>query len=199
MGPMSILPRLPRIVRRVYQTVDAALAAAPDAVVVIDSPEFTHRSQNAFATRAAHSDHRITSPECLGLASGARQAHASLRRPRPGIAPLRAGCARVPRRAVLHYVGHPLIEKLDEIRNADAAALARRLGLAPEVPVVLVLPGSRTSEVERLIDVFGEAVRRVAASGQQIQIVIPAVRHVRDLIAARTAAGRLGRTSSMAR
>ena len=68
--------------------------------------------------------------------------------------------------------------------------LQRWLGvwdLAPEVPVVLVLPGSRTSEVERLIDVFGEAVATIAASGQPIQIVIPAVRHVRDLIAARTA------------
>ncbi|MGE0857442.1 MAG: hypothetical protein AB7L18_15290, partial [Hyphomicrobiaceae bacterium] len=42
MGPLSILPRLPRLVRRVYRTVDAAVAAEPDVVVIIDSPEFTH-------------------------------------------------------------------------------------------------------------------------------------------------------------
>lgn len=42
MGALSILPRLPRIVRRVYATATAAVAVEPDAVVIIDAPEFTH-------------------------------------------------------------------------------------------------------------------------------------------------------------
>ena len=42
MGPAAILARLPKLIRRVYQTVDAALAFNPAAVVIIDSPEFTH-------------------------------------------------------------------------------------------------------------------------------------------------------------
>ena len=42
MGPAAILARLPKLVRRVYRTVDAALAFNPDAVVIVDSPEFTH-------------------------------------------------------------------------------------------------------------------------------------------------------------
>ena len=42
MGPLAILARLPRLVRRVYQAVDAALTAEPDGVIIIDSPEFTH-------------------------------------------------------------------------------------------------------------------------------------------------------------
>jgi lipid-A-disaccharide synthase len=189
MGPMSILPRLPRIVRRVYQTVDAALAAAPDVVVIIDSPEFTHPIAKRIRKRAPHIP-------IIDYVS-------------PSVWAWRPGRAKRMRRYVDHvlallpfepdaharlggpactYVGHPLIEKLDEIQNADAAALALRLGLTPEAPVVLVLPGSRTSEVERLIDVFGEAVAKITASGQPVEIVIPAVRHVRDLIAARTAA-----------
>ncbi len=52
--------------------------------------------------RAAHSDHRLCQPECVGLASRTRQAHAPLHRPRAGVATLRAGCARAPRRAALH-------------------------------------------------------------------------------------------------
>ena len=188
MGPMSILPRLPRIVRRVYQTVDAALAAAPDAVVIIDSPEFTHPIAKRIRKRAPHIP-------IIDYVS-------------PSVWAWRPGRAKRMRRYIDHvlallpfepdaharlggppctYVGHPLIEKLDEIQNADAAALALRLGLVPDAPVVLVLPGSRTSEVERLIDVFGEAVAKVTASVQPVEIVIPAVRHVRDLIAARTA------------
>ena len=42
MGPLAILARLPKLVRRVYKTVRAGLDADPDGVIIIDSPEFTH-------------------------------------------------------------------------------------------------------------------------------------------------------------
>ncbi|MBN9353114.1 MAG: lipid-A-disaccharide synthase [Hyphomicrobium denitrificans] len=187
MGPMSILPRLPRIIRRVYQTVDAALAFKPDAVVIIDSPEFTHPiakrirkrapdipiidyvSPSVWAWRPGRAKRmRRYVDHVLALLPFEPDAHARLGGP---------ACT---------YVGHPLIEKLDAIEGADGAALSRRLGLAAEKPVLLVLPGSRTSEVTRLVDVFGDAVARVSAQ-QPIEIVIPAVRHVRDLIVAKTA------------
>lgn len=187
MGPMSILPRLPRIMRRVYQTVDAALAFKPDAVVIIDSPEFTHPiakrirkrapdipiidyvSPSVWAWRPGRAKRmRRYVDHVLALLPFEPDAHARLGGP---------ACT---------YVGHPLIEKLDAIEGADGAALSRRLGLAAEKPVLLVLPGSRTSEVTRLVDVFGDAVAQVSAQ-QPIEVVIPAVRHVRDLIVAKTA------------
>ncbi len=187
MGPMSILPRLPRIMRRVYQTVDAALAFNPDAVVIIDSPEFTHPiakrirkrapdipiidyvSPSVWAWRPGRAKRmRRYVDHVLALLPFEPDAHARLGGP---------ACT---------YVGHPLIEKLDAIEGADGSALSRRVGLAPEKPVLLVLPGSRTSEVTRLVDVFGDAVARVSAK-QPIEVVIPAVRHVRDLIVAKTA------------
>lgn len=187
MGPMSILPRLPRILRRVYQTVDAALTFKPDAVVIIDSPEFTHPiakrirkrapdipiidyvSPSVWAWRPGRAKRmRRYVDHILALLPFEPEAHARLGGP---------SCT---------YVGHPLIEKLDDIEGADGAALSRRLGLASEKPVLLVLPGSRTSEVTRLIDVFGEAVARVSAK-EPIEVVIPAVRHVRDLIMSKTA------------
>lgn len=187
MGPMSILPRLPRILRRVYQTVDAALAFAPDAVVIIDSPEFTHPIAKRIRKRAPHipiidyvspsvwawrpgraKRMRRYVDHVLALLPFEPEAHARLGGP---------SCT---------YVGHPLIEKLGDIEGADGAGLAARLGLAAERPVLLVLPGSRTSEVGRLIDVFGEAVARVSAR-VPVEVVIPAVRHVRDLIVSKTA------------
>jgi lipid-A-disaccharide synthase len=187
MGPMSILPRLPRILRRVYQTVDAAVAFAPDAVVIIDSPEFTHPIAKRIRKRAPHIP-------IIDYVS-------------PSVWAWRPGRAKRMRRYVDHvlallpfepeahvrlggppctYVGHPLIEKLDEIETADGAALAQRQGLPAGKPVLLVLPGSRTSEVIRLIDVFGEAIGRVGAR-MPLQVVIPAVRHVRSLISEKTA------------
>jgi lipid-A-disaccharide synthase len=189
MGPLSILPRLPRIVRRVYQTVDAALAARPDVVVIIDSPEFTHPIAKRIRKRAPHipivdyvsptvwawrpgraKKMRAYIDEVLALLPFEPAEHARLGGPH---------CT---------YVGHPLIERLGDIRNADAGALAKRLNLDSNVPVLLVLPGSRRSEVERLIGDFGDAVGVLAARGETFSVIIPAVRHLRRLIEQKSAA-----------
>jgi lipid-A-disaccharide synthase len=188
MGPMSILPKLPLILRRVYQTVDAGIAFAPDVVVIIDSPEFTHPIAKRIRKRAPHIPIvDYVSPSVWAWRPG------RAKKMRPYVDHI---LALLPFEPEAHerlggppctYVGHPLIEKLDDIRNADAGGLASRLGIAPDRPVLLVLPGSRRSEVDRLLDVFGEAVARIAFSQQQIEVVIPAVRHLRERIADRTA------------
>jgi lipid-A-disaccharide synthase len=188
MGPLSILPRLPRIVRCVHQTVDAALERQPDLVVIIDSPEFTHPIAKRIRKRAPSIPIvDYVSPSVWAWRPGrAKRMHhyidlvLALLPFEPDVHVRLGGPPCV-------YVGHPLIEKHEEIENADGPGLGQRLGLAPDVPVLLVLPGSRRSEVERLIDVFGATVGRILASGQPIQVIIPAVRHLRDLIATRTA------------
>jgi lipid-A-disaccharide synthase len=42
MGIGAVVARLPGIVRRVYRVVEAVATSAADALVIIDSPEFTH-------------------------------------------------------------------------------------------------------------------------------------------------------------
>ncbi|PPD01515.1 MAG: lipid-A-disaccharide synthase [Hyphomicrobium sp.] len=188
MGPMSILPRLPRIVRRVYQTVDAALAWKADAIIIIDSPEFTHPIAKRIRRRAPHIPIiDYVSPSVWAW--------------RPGRARKMRGyvdhvLALLPFEPEAHkrlggpdctYVGHTLLERAEEIRTADGSSLGRALGLSEDRPVLLVLPGSRRSEVDRLIDVFGDAVSLLAARGYDFTVVIPAVRHVKPIIAERTA------------
>src|SRR5215207_7134479 len=51
MGLGSIVAHLPRIVRRVYHCVDAVLAAKPDVLVIIDSPDLTHAVAKRVARR----------------------------------------------------------------------------------------------------------------------------------------------------
>ncbi|MBA2125114.1 lipid-A-disaccharide synthase [Hyphomicrobium methylovorum] len=187
MGPLSILPRLPRIVRRVYRTVDAAVAFQPDIVVIIDSPEFTHPIAKRIRKRLPNIPIvDYVSPSVWAWRPG------RAKRMRPYVDHI---LALLPFEPAAHvrlggpactYVGHPLIERLDEIENANAPALAQRLGFDGTRPVLLVLPGSRTSEVTRLIDVFGEAIARVSEQAGPVDVVIPAVRHVRDLIVEKT-------------
>jgi lipid-A-disaccharide synthase len=183
MGPMSILPRLPRIVRRVYGTVHAAIAAEPDAVIIIDSPEFTH----PIAKRIRQARPHIPIIDYVS----------------PSVWAWRPGRARKMRRYVDHvlallpfeveahqrlggpkctYVGHPLGERLDEIDRIKPRALAERLGLNRDMPALCVLPGSRVSEVTRLLPVFGDTVARVNAELGGIEVIIPVVPSVRGLI-----------------
>lgn len=186
MGPINILGALPRLMRRVYQTVDAAIAFKPDIVVIIDSPEFTHPIAKRIRKRAPHIpivDYVSPSvwawrpgraaimrgyiDEVLGLLPFEPEAHKRLGGPH---------CT---------YVGHPLIERLPEIENADAIAFSRKLGLRDEQPVLLVLPGSRRSEVERLLDVFGGTVGILADRYPDLAIVIPVVPRLKAFVAER--------------
>lgn len=187
MGALNILKALPRLRRRVFETVDAAIAFQPDIVVIIDSPEFTHPIAKRIRKRAPNvpivdyvspsvwawrpgraKKMRAYVDEVLALLPFEPDAHKRLGGPH---------CT---------YVGHPLIEKLDAIRAADAEGLRARLKIAPEKQVLLVLPGSRRSEMERLIDVFGETVALLHAEERDFAIVIPAVPHLRDEIIRRT-------------
>jgi lipid-A-disaccharide synthase len=183
MGPLAILGRLPKLIRRVHQTVDAAIAADPDAVVIIDSPEFTHPIARRIRRR------RPGLP-IIDYVSPSVWAWRSSRAPR-----MRRYVdhvmALLPFEPAVHerlggppctYVGHPLIERLEDWRAIDPAPLARRLGLVATRPVLAVLPGSRRSEIERLMGPFGATIERLLAAGLLPQVVIPAVDHVRPLI-----------------
>jgi len=183
MGPLAILRQLPRLVRRVYQTVDAAVAASPDLVVIIDSPEFTHPiakrirrkcpdvpiinyvSPSVWAWRPGRARKmRCYVDHVLALMPFEPEEHARLGGP---------PCS---------YVGHPLVEQDAWIRSLDPAGLAQRLGIDRAKPVLVVLPGSRATEVRRLMAPFGETIARLRAQGHDPQVIIPAVSWLRPQI-----------------
>ena len=183
MGPAAILKRLPTLVRRVYSAVDASIKFDPDVVVIIDSPEFTHPIAKRIAKRlpdvpiidyvspsvwawrpgrakrmTAYIDH------VLALLPFEPDAHARLGGP---------ACT---------YVGHSLAERIDDIRSIDTSELAARLGIDPALPVLTVLPGSRPSEVSRLLAIFGDSLAMLVARFGPLNVIIPAVASVREMI-----------------
>lgn len=185
MGPLSILPRLPRIVARVYATVDAAVAFEPDVAVIIDAPEFTH----PIAKRIRK---RMPGVPIIDYVSPSVWAW------RPGRARRMRGyidhvMALLPFEPQVHeqlggppctYTGHPMIERLPWIDALDPAPLAARLALRPNEPLLVVLPGSRVSEVGRLMKPFGDCIAQLMGMGLTPRVVIPAIAHVRDKIEA---------------
>ena len=178
MGIGPVLARLPLILRRISATAAAAIALRPDAIVLIDSPDFTHRVA-AKIRRALPSTPIIVyvSPTVWFW--------------RPGRAlKLARFCDRLlallPFEPAVHdmlggppttYVGHPFIEKRGGMLTL---APDRQAPLAAgRVPQIVVLPGSRRSEVRRLAASFGEALALLAKRIGPFDLVLPVVDHVR--------------------
>ncbi len=186
MGPVAILKRLPLLVRRVKQAAHAAVAAAPDAVVVIDSPEFTQPIAKRIRRRLADVPIiNYVSPSVWAWRPGRARRMARYIDEVMALLPFEPDVHRRLGGPHCTYVGHPLIERHAAMQSADARALADRLGIAPGADVLVVLPGSRRSEVERLMAPFGETVSRLTQRFPSLEVVIPTVPHVRALVAAK--------------
>jgi lipid-A-disaccharide synthase len=80
------------------------------------------------------------------------------------------------------YVGHPLLERLGELRPSAPEA-QRRLS---DPPIVLALPGSRGNELRRLSTIFGQTLKMLAANCGPLEIVIPTFPHLKDRVTAAT-------------
>jgi lipid-A-disaccharide synthase len=185
MGPLAILARLPRLVRRVYQAVDAGLKAEPDAVIIVDSPEFTHPiAKRIRKKRPLIPIIDYVSPSVWAWRPGRAKKMKPYVDQLLAILPFEPAAHEKLGGPPCSYVGHPLIERMDWIRGLDTGELAQRLGLVAGRPVLLVLPGSRPTEVRRLMQPFGEAVRLVQERLGPIEVIIPAVDSVRPLIEA---------------
>jgi lipid-A-disaccharide synthase len=179
MGVLPVLAKLPLLLRRIGESVEAVLRYEPDILVVIDSPDFTHRVARAVKAR------RRTLP-IVDYVSPTVWAW------RPGRAARMRGyvdhiLALLPFEPAAHqrlggppctYVGHPLIERLDAL-TPNANERAER---DAEPPLVLILPGSRRSELNRLLDDFGEALNLIRAGHGLIDAVLPAVPHLETFI-----------------
>lgn len=185
MGPLSILPRLPRILRRVYRTVDAAVSAEPDALIIIDSPEFTHPIAKRFRRRRPQTPIiDYVSPSVWAWRPGRA---ARMRRYIDhvlALLPFEPGVHARLGGPPCTYVGHPLIERKPWLDALDPLPLAKRLKLAPERPVLVVLPGSRRSEAGRLMEPFGATLAALQARGITPEVIVPIVENVRDLVEA---------------
>jgi lipid-A-disaccharide synthase len=83
------------------------------------------------------------------------------------------------------FVGHPVIERA--ARMTGGAALRTRLGIASDAPLLVVLPGSRMSEVALLLPVFREAVAKLLQSIPDLTCVLPTVPNVSARVRAETA------------
>src|SRR6476659_9801697 len=182
-GFSAIPRRIPKILRLMRFTAKAVVARRPHVLVVIDSPGFTR----GIARRVRAADPTIPIVEYVS----------------PSVWAWRPGRARVMRAYIDHilallpfepevhrrlggppctYVGHPLAEQVKNLRPSAEEA-RRRLALPP---ILVVLPGSRSGEIDRLLDTFAQAVGLVRERLGSLELVVATVPHLAEPIRAAT-------------
>ncbi|MEA2878853.1 MAG: lipid-A-disaccharide synthase [Hyphomicrobiales bacterium] len=183
-GVAAIPRRLPMILRRIRETADAVIAARPDALIIIDSPDFTHRV--ARRVRKAAPTIPIINyapPQVWAWRPGRARAMRAYVDEVLAILPFEpAAFARLDGPHCT-YVGHPLAERIGDLR--PSAEDARRRNADP--PTVLVLPGSRGSEIRRLADIFGAAIANAAERAGPFDLALPTLPHIAAQVASATA------------
>jgi lipid-A-disaccharide synthase len=174
-GFVSIPRRLPRAWRMVRLTVSEVIARRPHALIIIDSPGLTHpiaRRVRAAAPAIPIIDY--VSPSVWAWRPGRAKAMRAYVDHVLAVLPFEPEVHRKLGGPPCTYVGHPVAEKLKELRPNPEEA--RRRHASP--PVVLMLPGSRTGEFKRLFAVFSAAMERLRDRVGALEVVIPTVPHL---------------------
>lgn len=184
MGLREVVPAIPRILRRVREATDFALQTRPDAVVLIDSPDFTHRIARAIKKR----DASIRTVNYVAPQVWASRAYRAKQMAKDFDLVLALFPFEVPflkeygLRA--EFVGHPVIERAAKITGGEA--LRARLGIAPATPLLALLPGSRSNEIRFILPVFRAAVEILARHVPGLVTVLPTIPHVAGKVRAAT-------------
>jgi lipid-A-disaccharide synthase len=176
MGLREVVPAIPAILRRVKQAVDFAVETKPDAVVVIDSPDFTHRVARAIKKRApAIKTVDYVAPQVWASRAYRAKAMAHYFDLVLALFPFEVPFfERYGLKAA--FVGHPVIERRAKMVGGDR--LRARLGLSADTPFLALLPGSRTSEIRFILPIFRKAVENLAKQISGLVTVLPTVPHV---------------------
>ena len=183
MGIAEVLPRYPDLKRKLRQAAEDCIAWKPDVLLTIDSPDFSLRlAKLVKAANDVRTIHYVApsvwawrSGRAIKMARSIDHVLALLPFEPPFMEQAGMRC---------DFVGHPVVSE-PLAGEADAQAFRQAEGLG-DAPLILVLPGSRRSEIDRLSGIFGNAIGSVLAKTPEARIVVPTIASVADAVISAT-------------
>jgi lipid-A-disaccharide synthase len=174
MGLLEVLPRLGHLRHRLVQTVADIAARRPDVVVTIDSPGFTLRLLEAIQPFGVKRVHYVAPQAWAWRERRVRHYHGLWDR-------LLCLLPFEPAFFAGHglpatFVGHPVLESGAD--RGDAARFRSAHDIDPGAHVLTLMPGSRRTEVSRLLPIFGATLRRLP----EVVPVVPVAGPVADAV-----------------
>lgn len=173
MGLTQVLKGLPKFIRLIGLTSRTIIAEKPDLLLIIDSPDFTHRV--ARKVRAALPDLPIVNYVCPSVWAWKEY------RAKAMLSYVDRVLAVLPfEPEVMRRLGGPETLFVGHRLTADPHLLATRQlrserPLDPSRRTILLLPGSRRGEISALLPVFGEAMREFVQRNGETRFILPTV------------------------
>jgi lipid-A-disaccharide synthase len=180
---LEVVPRLPRLLGRIRETVSDIRARNPDALITIDAQGFSKRVGKRLKG-APFPIIQYVAPTVWAWKPWRARTIARYLDHLLTIFPFekpffdRHGLANT-------FVGHPAAEHAG--RKADGAGLRARLGIAADALVICALPGSRTGEIRRHLPIFRTTIALLKARFPELVCLVPTVPLVADAVAAAAA------------
>ena len=168
MGIVEVIPRIGLLRRRLAEVEADIARLRPDVLVTIDSPGFTHR---VLSSAAAHGVKRVhyVAPQVWAWRAHRVKHYPGLWDKLLCLLPFEpAWFARHGLEAT--FVGHPVLESGAD--RGDGAGFRARHGIGG-APVLVLMPGSRRSEVPRLLPVFGRTLEVLMRDAPGLRPVLP--------------------------
>lgn len=173
MGLAEVIPSIPRVLKRINETVSDIQRVRPDAVITIDSWSFSARVHKKLRQLKLNIPqvHYVAPQVWAWKKKRARTMHKYIdllltlfpQEPK----------YFTPYNLATEFVGHPVIES--EVVNGVKGDFKKRHHIPEENRLLLVLPGSRHNEVERLLPTFLEVVKQLHERYNDFSFVIPTV------------------------
>jgi len=178
MGLVEVLPKLRRLRGRLAQTAADIATRRPDVVVTIDSPGFTLRVLRAIQPLGIPRVHYVA-PQVWAWRESRVRHYPGLWERLLCLLPFEpAFFARHGLPA--SFVGHPVLESGAD--RGDAARFRMRYGIPSEAQLVTLMPGSRRTEVSRLLPILGATLQRLAGEFPGLRPVVPLAGPVADAV-----------------
>lgn len=179
MGLVEVAPKYFHLKRRIAETAAQVIAANPDVLITIDSPDFCLRvAKLVKASRSIHTVHYVA-PTVWAWRPGRAARMARVIDHVLALFPFEPPLMQAAGMQC-DFVGHPVVAE-PQATGAEMAAFRAAYDLGND-EVLLALPGSRRGEVQRLLPVFGQALATMLPGNPDMRVVIPAAAPVTGLV-----------------
>jgi lipid-A-disaccharide synthase len=179
MGITEILSQYRQLKARIRETAQAVLDQNPDVLITIDLPEFGLRVAKLVKAKSDIRTVHYVAPTVWAWRPGRAKKMAAHIDQVLALLPFEPPYMEAAGMRC-DFVGHPVVTDL--VATEEQAAQFRAIHGLVERPIALILPGSRRSEVTRLLPIFREVVARLHAARPEIAYVLPAAPNVAGTI-----------------
>jgi lipid-A-disaccharide synthase len=183
MGLFEVLPRLPKLLKRIDQTAREVKRLNPDVFISVDAPDFSFRVAKKLAGTNLPKVHYVA-PSVWAWRPGRAKKIARLYDHLLTLLPFEPPYFEA-EGLPASFVGHSVIESGAD--QGDGLAFRQRHGIGADEKLLMLLPGSRRGEVSRHLPIFRDTVARLQEDIGEFRLVVPVIGRAAEIVRQETA------------